>query len=33
MKVFLRQLTENDTKRQIETTAEAYQYFFWWKFR
>lgn len=28
MKVFLRQLTENDTKRQIETTAEAYQYFF-----
>ena len=28
MKVFLRQLTENDTKKQIETTAEAYQYFF-----
>ena len=28
MLVYLRKLTNNDTKKQIETTAEAYKYFF-----
>lgn len=28
MFIYLRMITDNDTKKQIETTAEAYQYFF-----
>ena len=28
MRVYIRKLTQNDTKKQIETTAEAYKYFF-----
>ena len=28
MFIYLRMITDNDTKKQIETTAEAYQFFF-----
>lgn len=28
MRIFLRKLTDNDTKKQVETTAEVYKYFF-----
>ena len=28
MFIYLRMITDNDTKKQIETTVEAYQYFF-----